>query len=486
MSAADATCPACAGPVPARAGRRGRTSVYCSAACRQRAYRERRAPEATGSVRELISDVAERAGRLTPRPPEAFYADVTELSSSVGRLRRIARTARDAAGGPEDGAPESVTREPENVSTENVTQKNVTPEGVTPGDGLPEEAPESVTPGPVTSGEPDSAAPDDADFAALMETYRRELQVHCYRMTGSYDESEDLVQETFLKAWRRRETYEGRAAVRAWLYRIATNTCLDHLRRHSRTPARYERLPGMAHGDAEPPARITWLQPYPDELLADVPAADAGPEAQAVARETVDLVFLAALQHLPPRQRAALVLRDVVGLPAAETARLLDLSTAAVNSALQRARPALRAHLPAGERAEWAPLTPPTPEELAAVDRYREAAERLDMAAMAALLTEDATLTMPPNPFWFVGRRTIVDFVSQSLDPALPGFFGDWRHLPTRANGRPAVAGYVRRPGTTVYRAQTLEVLRVDGGRIAEITTFEPHLLPAFGLPMTL
>jgi RNA polymerase sigma-70 factor (ECF subfamily) len=450
--------------VPARTGRRGRTSVYCSAACRQRAYRERRAPGAAGFVRELISDVAERAGRLTPQPPETFYADVTELSSSVGRLRRIARTARDAAGAPE-----------------NVTPESVTVESVTPG-----EAPENVTPLPVTHEEPGSGAPDDADFAALMEAYRRELQVHCYRMTGSYDESEDLVQETFLKAWRRRETYEGRAAVRAWLYRIATNTCLDHLRRHSRTPARYERLPGMAHGDAEPPARITWLQPYPDELLADVPAADAGPEAQAVARETVDLVFLAALQHLPPRQRAALVLRDVVGLPAAETARLLDLSTAAVNSALQRARPALRAHLPAGKRAEWAPLTPPTPQELAAVDRYREAAERLDTAAMAALLTEDATLTMPPNPFWFVGRQTIVDFVSQSLDPALPGFFGDWRHVPTRANGRPAVAGYVRRPGTTVYRAQTLEVLRVEGGRIAGITTFEPHLLPAFGLPMTL
>ncbi|WBB59313.1 RNA polymerase subunit sigma-70 [Streptomyces sp. WMMC500] len=475
----DETCAVCGGPLPPRAGRRGRSTVYCSAACRQRAYRGRRAPEAAGSVRDLISDVAARAGRLTPRPPETFYAEVTELSSSVGRLRRIARTARDAAAegpaAPEDGAP--------------------APDGVPPGTAGESSAPaagessapaasENVTPRPVTN-EP-AEPPDDADFAGLMEAYRRELQVHCYRMTGSYDESEDLVQETFLKAWRRRETYEGRAAVRAWLYRIATNTCLDHLRRHSRAPARYERLPGMAHGDAEPPTRITWLQPYPDELLADVPAADAGPEAQAGARETVDLVFLAALQHLPPRQRAVFVLRDVVGLPAAQTAGLLDLSTAAVNSALQRARPALRAHLPAGGPAEWTPLRPPTRAELAAVDRYREAAERLDMAAMAAALTEDAKLTMPPNPFWFVGRQTIVDFVSQSLDPALPAFFGDWRHVRTRANGRPAVAGYVRRPGTTVYRAQTLEVLRVADGRIAEITTFEPHLLPAFGLPMTL
>ncbi|WP_407564949.1 RNA polymerase subunit sigma-70 [Streptomyces sp. 184] len=474
MSVPDDTCAACGRPLPPRAGRRGRTSVYCSAACRQRAYRERSAPGAVGSVRELISDVAERAGRLTPQPPGTFYAEVTELSSSVGRLRRIARTARDAA--------EGGTQARTDGTQENVSQENVSPENVTP--------PPVTNPPPDTSGAPE--APDDADFAGLMETYRRELQVHCYRMTGSYDESEDLVQETFLKAWRRRETYEGRAAVRAWLYRIATNTCLDHLRRHSRTPARYERLPGMTHGDAEPPVRVTWLQPYPDELLADVPAADAGPEALAVARETVDLVFVTALQHLPPRQRAVLVLRDVVGLPAAQTAGLLDLSTAAVNSALQRARPALRAHLPAGKRAEWAPPTPPTSAELAVVERYREAAERLDMAAMAAVLTEDAKLTMPPNPFWFVGRQTIADFVAQSLDPALPAFFGDWRHVPTRANGRPAVAGYVRRPGTTVYRAQTLEVLRVTGGtaraggRIAEITTFEPHLLPAFGLPMTL
>ncbi|MFW6693678.1 RNA polymerase subunit sigma-70 [Streptomyces sp. MAR4 CNX-425] len=471
MAEQEEKCAICGRTLPPRAGRRGRTSVYCSAACRQRAYRERRAPGA-GAVRELISDVAERAGRLTPQPPGVFYADVTELASSVGRLRRIARTARDAA--------EGVTPAPGNGPAGDGTAENVTPRPVT------KERPDATADATAPDAAADPAAPDGADFAVVMETYRRELHVHCYRMTGSYDEAEDLVQETFLKAWRRRETYEGRAPVRAWLYRIATHTCLDHLRRHSRAPARYERLPGTAHGDAEPPTRLTWLQPYPDELLADVPAADAGPEAQAVARETVDLVFLTALQHLPPRQRAVLVLRDVAGLPAAETAGLLDLTPAAVNSALQRARPALRAHLPAGKRAEWAPLTPPTPAELAAVERYRAAAERLDMAAMAAALTEDAKLTMPPNPFWFVGRGAVVDFVSQSLDPSLPAFFGDWHHVPTRANGRPALAGYVRRPGTTVYRAQTLEVLRVEDSRIAEITTFEPHLLPAFGLPMTL
>ncbi|NGN69185.1 sigma-70 family RNA polymerase sigma factor [Streptomyces sp. A7024] len=435
------TCRTCGKPLPSRTGRRGRASVYCSAACRQRAYRERRTPDS--GVTELIADVAERAGRLTARPPERFYADVTELSSAVGRLRRIARTARSGA--------ESVTRPA-------VTEK---------------------------------AAPDhpaEADFAGRLEGHRRELQAHCYRMTGSYDESEDLVQEAFLKAWRARESYDERAAsLRTWLYRIATNTCLDHLRRHSRTPTRYERIPGMEHGDADPPAFITWLQPCPDELLADVPDAAADPEAQAVARETGDLVFLAALQYLPPRQRAALVLRDVVGLPAAETAELLELSTAAVNSALQRARPTLREHLPAGSdgRLDWS-AAEFGPQERAAVERYRAAAANLDMAAMAALLTEDAKLTMPPNPFWFVGRQAILDFVGASLDPVLPTFFGEWRHVETRANGRPAVAGYVKRPGTTVFRAQTLEVLRVEDGRIAEITTFEPHLLPVFGLPMTL
>ncbi|WP_435864321.1 sigma-70 family RNA polymerase sigma factor [Streptomyces phaeochromogenes] len=324
----------------------------------------------------------------------------------------------------------------------------------------------------------------DAGFAELLEPYRRELQVHCYRMTGSYDEAEDLVQETFLKAWRSREAYEGRASVRTWLYRIATNTCVDHLRRHQRTPHPYERLPGMEHGKSEPPTRIEWLQPYPDELLADIPAEEAGPESQALSRETVELVFLAALQHLPPRQRAVLILRDVVGLPATETAGLLDLSTASVNSALQRARPALREHLPAGRRTEWAPSAAPTREEREVVERYRDAAERLDLSAMAELLTADAKLTMPPNPFWFVGREAILAFVGQTLDPASPIYFGRWRHLPTWANGLPAVGGYVQRPGTTVYRAQNLDVLRIEDGRIAEITTFEPHLLPAFGLPL--
>lgn len=444
------SCLSCGKPLPARGGKPGRASVYCSAACRQRAYRERQARAGSKSVQELISDVAERAGRLAPQPPGAFYQDVTALSSAVGRLRRIARTAYDAAR--------------------------------TTGPGT-ESVPGSVTPEPVT--ESPASPPGEADFTRLLNAYRRELQAHCYRMTGSYDESEDLVQETFLKAWRRRDTYEGQASLRTWLYRIATNTCLDHLRRNSRAPQPYERLPGMEHGDADPPARITWLQPFPDELLIDVHAVEPGPEAEALAGETIDLVFLAALQHLPPRQRAVLILRDVAELPADRTAELLGLSTAAVNSALQRARPALREHLPAGRRTDWS-VARPGPKGREVLERYRAAAERFDVAAMAGLLTADAKLTMPPNPLWFVGRQAIVDFFEQVLDPASPVYFGQWRRLPTRANGLPAVAGYVQRPGTTVYRSQTLEVLRIEDDRIAEITTFEPHLLPAFGLPLTL
>lgn len=373
-----------------------------------------------------------------PQPPSVFYSGVTELSSSVARLRRVARTARDTA-------QESVTRA-------------------------------AVTEVPL----------DEGDFAALVESHRREIQVHCYRMTGSYDDAEDLVQETFLRAWRARDTFQGQAGARTWLYRIATNACLDFQRRTARRPKRYEPLPGMNHGGGEPPARITWLQPYPDdELPSSSASAEEQPEAAAVSRETLELVFLAAVQHLPPRQRAVLVLRDVLGLTAVETGEALDMTVASVNSALQRARPTLRDRLPA-RRADWT-AEGPTERQRALVKRYMAAAERLDLSEVAALLSEDVTLTMPPNPFWFTGRDALVEFLSVSLDANSPMFLGHWRHLPARANGQLAAGGYVRRPGTTVYRAQVLDVLRFDADdRIAEITSFEPHLFPAFGLPLRL
>jgi RNA polymerase sigma-70 factor (ECF subfamily) len=236
----------------------------------------------------------------------------------------------------------------------------------------------------------------------------------------------------------------------------------------------------MNHGSAEPPARITWLQPYPDE---DLPSADDQPDALAVSRETMELVLLAAIQHLPPRQRAVLVLRDVLGLPAAETARALEMTVASVNSALQRARPTLRDRLPR-RRAEWTAEADAREREI--LGRYMAAAESLDLTAFTDLLSEDIRLTMPPNQYWFVGRAAITEFLGISLDPASPSFLGHWRHLPARANGQQAAGGYVRRPGTTVYRAQVLDVLRIEGDRIVEITSFEPHLFPAFGLPLRL
>ncbi|MGW1497720.1 sigma-70 family RNA polymerase sigma factor [Streptomyces mirabilis] len=447
----DGVCPGCEKPLAGRTGRKGRSSVYCSAACRQRAYRERRAAP-SDTAQGLIEEVGRQVRALVPAPPAVFYSGVSELATSVGRLRRIARTARDTA--KDDGS------EGEGSSG--------------PGTAAPG-AVDLVTTGPVTE-----VALAESDFAALVESYRRELRVHCYRMSGSYDDAEDLVQETFLRAWRARDGFAGRASVRTWLYRIATNACLDFQRRTARRPQRYEPLPGMNHGGAEPPARITWLQPYPDD---DLPSTEEQPDALAVSRETTELVFLAAIQHLPPRQRAVLVLRDVLGLAAAETAAVLDMTVASVNSALQRARPTLRDRLPR-RRAEWTAEADVREREILA--RYMAAAERLDLTEVATLLSEDITLTMPPNPFWFVGREALVEFLSVSLDPASPMFLGHWRHLPARANGQLAAGGYVRRPGTTVYRAQVLDVLRIEGDRIVEITSFEPHLFPAFGLPLRL
>ncbi|MGW3119062.1 sigma-70 family RNA polymerase sigma factor [Streptomyces sp. NPDC001107] len=436
------SCANCGKPLPARAGRTGRSSVYCSAACRQKAYRERQGAGTGASVQGLIDDIGRQVKELTPQPPSVLYSGVADLSAAVARLRRVARTARDTA------------KEPQRPTEPSVTAKAVTEILLT-----------------------------EADFAALTESHRREIHVHCYRMTGSYDDAEDLVQETFLRAWRARESFEGRAGARTWLYRIATNACLDFQRRTARRPQRYEPIPGMNHGTGEAPARITWLQPYPDDELPT--AEEDRPDVAAVSRETLELVFLAAIQHLPPRQRAVLILRDVLGLTAAETAEALDLTVASANSALQRARPTLRDHLP-GQRAQWS-AGEPTEAQRAVLQRYMTAAEQLDFAAMTDLLSKDVTLTMPPNPFWFTGRDALVEFLRPTLDPASPMFFGHWRHLPARANGQLAAGGYVRRPGTQVHRAQVLDVLRFDADdRIVEITSFEPHLFPAFGLPLRL
>ena len=322
-------------------------------------------------------------------------------------------------------------------------------------------------------------AGDEAAFVSLVERYRRELHVHCYRMTGSFEDAEDLVQETFLRAWRRRASFEGRSTFRAWLYRIATNACLDALAQERR---RARPDPGAA---LPPPADLPWLQPYPDLLLDGAAPSEGEPDAAAVSKETIELAFLAAIQYLPPRQRAVLILRDVLGWSAKETASLLESSAASVNSALQRARATLKTRLPR-RRLEGAAGADPSEEARAPLQRYVDAHERADIAGLAALLRDDALLTMPPQPLWYRGRDVIATFLAQAIEPASPDYIGHFRLVPTRANRQPAAANYLRRPGDSVYRALALDVLRVEEGKVVEIVAFPADLFPAFGLPPTL
>jgi RNA polymerase sigma-70 factor (TIGR02960 family) len=305
---------------------------------------------------------------------------------------------------------------------------------------------------------------DEPAFTALAERHRRELHVHCYRMLASFDEAEDAVQETFLNAWRGRSGFEGGPHFRAWLYRIATNVCLDMLRRNSR------------RAGTRSLAEVPWIQPYPDLLLDQAAApTDEQPEAVAVERETISLAFLAALQVLPPRQRAALIARDVLGWPASETAEALGTSVAAANSALQRARTTMQSHLPA-RRADWSARTPNAAErEL--LEQFIEAHERLDADAAIQIAARDIRITMPPFPMVFDGAESIRPLMAEATA------MGAWRVLPTAVNRMPAAAGYLRRPGDSVFRPFKLDVMRIEAGTIAEITTFNAQLFPALGLP---
>jgi RNA polymerase sigma-70 factor, ECF subfamily len=332
----------------------------------------------------------------------------------------------------------------------------------------------------VIPAEPDLRS--EPGFAASFERHRRELQVHCYRMLGSLEDSEDLVQETFLRAWRGRERFlaDGRLEFRAWLYRIATNACLDVLRTRARRVMPPDVVPAAdPTAPPSPPADLPWLQPYPDRLLEGIAAPEQEPGGLVVARETIELAFIAAIQHLPPRQRAALILRDVVGWSARETAELLETSVAATNSALQRARATLRSRL--GERrTEWATDSEPSAQERELVRRYVEAHERADIDGLAALLREDVRLAMPPQPTWFDGREAILVAMREAFAPQ----FGLLRAIVSRANRQPAVAHYLRPPGEAEYRALAIDVLRFEGGRVAEITSFpDAELFAVFELP---
>ncbi len=317
-------------------------------------------------------------------------------------------------------------------------------------------------------------AGDEDAFSQLVRRHERELQVHCYRMLGSFTESEDLVQETFLRAWRGLDGFEGRSSVRAWLYRIATNACLDVLaQRRQRVmpydvvPASTPDAPSFASGEN------AWVEPYPEHLLAS--RADH-PEDAVISRETIELAFLAAIQHLPPRQRAVLVFRDVLGWPAKDTAELLDMTETGVKSMLQRARPALRRHLPA-RRDDWTPDEDPGVVERVILQRYVEAHESDDVRALADLLLEDVRVSYPQMGMWCAGRE---DFVVGSRKFAPPG---EYRLVATRANHQPAVAIYLKPPGGADFQLTALELLRLENGRIAEIVDFDlPHLSAAFGL----
>jgi RNA polymerase sigma-70 factor (TIGR02960 family) len=307
---------------------------------------------------------------------------------------------------------------------------------------------------------------DEATFHALTERHRRELHVHCYRMLGSFHEAEDLVQETYLRAWRRRESFQGGPLMRAWLYRIATNACLDALRQSKRRVASMRSF-----------AEVPWLEPYPDHLLDEVAPTEEQPDVKVVAKETIELSYLAVIQLLPPRQRAVLILRDVLEWSASETASALEMSVAAANSALQRARATLEERLPARE----AVVAEASVDERELLDRLIDAHERADVAAAVALMRDDVRITMPPRPWLFEG----LDVVRPMLEEGL-GAEGEWRLVLTRANRMPAAGSYLRAWGDTEFRAFKIDVIRLEGGLVAELTTFGSELFEAFGLPPTL
>jgi RNA polymerase sigma-70 factor (ECF subfamily) len=320
-------------------------------------------------------------------------------------------------------------------------------------------------------------AGDEQAFRELTDPYRRELQLHCYRILGSLQDAEDLLQETLLAAWRGLDQFEGRSSLRAWLYRIATNRCLNALRDSSRRSL-------DARRDLPSPTRMSeplWLEPYPDVLIEGVADDAPGPEARYETKEAVALAFVSGLQHLPPRQRAVLVLRDVLGFRAAEVADMLDVSEASVNSALQRARATHDARLPAMR--DRAPL-PRSASERGLLASFAEAFEDGDIGRVVQLLTDDALLTMPPQPLEYQGHEAIAAF----LDDRYATHRGRRvRLVPTRANSQPAFGHYIDDAQAPIGRYYGIIVLTLEGERISAITRFgDSGFLPAFGLPRVL
>jgi RNA polymerase sigma-70 factor (ECF subfamily) len=321
-------------------------------------------------------------------------------------------------------------------------------------------------------------AGDEDAFRELTEPYRGELQVHIYRIVGSVHDAEDLLQETLLAAWRGLEHFEGRASVRAWLYRIATNRALDALRATRRRPEDLHEMAEMPEPTRY--AEAIWLEPYPDALLGGIPDQAPGPEARYDTREAIELGFIVGIQHLPPQQRAVLVLRDVLGYHAEEVAEMLETSAHSVNSLLRRARGAFESRLPAAAR-ERAPL-PGSKRERDTVGRFADAIQTGDIDGVVALLTDDAWVSMPPEPYEYQGPATIGAFLLERMRRR-----GAPRLVPTRANNQPAFGAYFQTPHTEIARLYGMIVLTLEGQQISAITWFGGNTaFPHFGLPRIL
>ena len=322
-------------------------------------------------------------------------------------------------------------------------------------------------------------AGDGDAFRQLTEPHRRELQVHCYRMLGSFLDAEDAVQETLLAAWQSFERFEGRASVRTWLYRIATNTCLNARRSASRRPAKEWDVPRVEPPEPTRLGEVPWLEPYPDALLEGAIDAPPGPEALYEQSESISLAFVTALQVLPPRQLAVLVLRDVLGFSASEVADMLDSTTESVNSALKRARANLQDR--SARPFDPEPSHQPSPGyQDAIMAKFVSAWESADLDALVALLTDDVLISMPPMPFEYEGRDAVARFCASIF---VSGRRFDL--VSTRANGQPAFGAYLRNPNG-IRHGVGLYVLTLTGDRICAMTRFENSVLPYFGLPRSL
>jgi RNA polymerase sigma-70 factor (TIGR02960 family) len=322
-------------------------------------------------------------------------------------------------------------------------------------------------------------AGDGEAFQELAAPFRRELLVHCYRMLGSFQDAEDALQDTLVAAWQGLEGFEGRASIRTWLYRIATNRCLNVVRSASRRPAKEWEVPEVQPPEPTGFGEVVWLEPFPDAILEGAMDVPLGPEARYEQTESMSLAFVTALQVLPPRQLAVLVLRDVLGFHASEVAEMLDATVASVNSALKRARVGLERRLPSADVREPVPA-PGSPVEQALVARFVRAYEAGDLDAVVELLTDDVFISMPPMPLEYRGREIVCRFYASIINAGRR-----FDLVPTRANGQPAFGAYLRsrngiRHGTGVL------VLTLTGDRICSITRFDNSVLPSFGLPRSL